>query len=98
MLIDFSQQQRAKFEQVAFGLQQAAAEGLHFDSVADFYQSGWLEQFPAGIRWSVAGLDDGAEQFYARIDYLDCFVRIDAGETLQIEYGRHGNNQTIFSQ
>lgn len=89
MLIDFSQQQRAKFEQVAFGLQQAAAEGLHFDSVADFYQSGWFEQFPAGIRWSVAGLDDGAEQFYDRID---------AGETLQIEYGRHGNNQTIFSQ
>ncbi|WP_228154387.1 hypothetical protein [Acinetobacter indicus] len=46
----------------------------------------------------MAGLDDGAEQFYARIDYLDCFVRIDAGEMLRIEYGRHQNNPTIFSQ
>ncbi|QIC79560.1 hypothetical protein FSC02_10700 [Acinetobacter indicus] len=98
MLIDFRQQQQARFEQVAQRLQQAAAEGLHFDSVADFYQSGWLEQFPAGIRWSVTGLDDGAEQFYAWIDYLDCFVRIDAGEMLRIEYGRHQNNPTIFSQ
>lgn len=89
MLIDFRQQQQARFEQVAQRLQQAAAEGLHFDSVADFYQSGWLEQFPAGIRWSVAGLDDGAEQFYARID---------AGEMLRIEYGRHQNNPTTFSQ
>ena len=40
MLIDFRQQQQARFEQVAQRLQQAAAEGLHFDSVADFYQSG----------------------------------------------------------
>ena len=29
----------------------------------------WLDEFPQGTTWSATGLDDGAEHFYAIIEY-----------------------------
>ena len=69
MLLDFKKFQCQKFEQVAQKILADPTTYLNFDSVADFYQATWLDEFPQGTAWSATGLDDGAEQFEAKIVY-----------------------------
>lgn len=42
---------------------------LNFDSVSDFYKAPWLAEFPQGTTWLATGLDNGADEFYAKIGY-----------------------------
>lgn len=50
---------------------------LDFESVADVYRAGWLEDFPKGTTWQVSGLDNGAEEFCLVIAYVGCQLSID---------------------
>lgn len=68
MIIDLREQQLLKFEQIAQKIMAQPETYLNFDSVADFYQATWLDDFPKGTTFYASGLDDGAEQFYARIE------------------------------
>lgn len=73
MLIDFVQHQLIQFDEMAARIQAAPEKYINFDSVSDFYKAKWLNDFPKGTTWSATGLDDGAEQFYAIIEYKRIF-------------------------
>lgn len=60
---------------------------LQFDSIADFYQAQWLDDFPKGTTWCATGLDDGAEHFYAKIEFCGHYLIIYSHETYAAEFG-----------
>ncbi|MGK9154173.1 hypothetical protein [Acinetobacter radioresistens] len=69
MLTDFIQTQEQQFFRVAEKIMNEPERYLQFDSISDFYKAVWLVEFPKGTVWSASGLDDGAEEFYAIIEY-----------------------------
>lgn len=69
MLLSLEAFKQQKFEQIAAKIIADPDTYLAFDSVSDFYKAAWLDEFPQGTTWSATGLDDGAEQFYAVIEY-----------------------------
>lgn len=71
MLIDFIQYQQQQFDEVASRIMADPEQYIDFDSVSDFYKAKWLDDFPKGTTWSAKGLDDGAEEFDAVIEYRD---------------------------
>lgn len=71
MLIDFIQYQQQQFDEVASRIMTDPEQYIDFDSVSDFYKAKWLDDFPKGTTWSATGLDDGAEEFDAVIEYRD---------------------------
>ena len=76
MILDFDQHKKDQFYALALKLQEYPELYLNFDSVADFYQAEFLTEFPKGTVWTVTGLDDGAEQFYAKIEFKSCKIII----------------------
>jgi hypothetical protein len=56
-----------------------AEQDLDLNSVADFYAAPWLHDFPQGTTWYASGLDDGAEQFYAVIEFRGYRLSFDVG-------------------
>ena len=87
MLIDFIQYQFTKFDELASQIQATPEQYIHFDSVSDFYKAEWLNDFPSGTTWTATGLDDGAEQFYAIIEYKNHFLSISCTEKIEIRCG-----------
>ena len=84
MLIDFVQHQLQKFDELACQIQAEPEKYITFDSVSDFYKAAWLQDFPQGTTWTATGLDDGAEQFDAIIEYRGHFLRISCAEKISI--------------
>ena len=89
MLIDFVQHQLQKFDELARQIQAEPEKYIHFDSVSDFYKAVWLQDFPSGTTWTATGLDNGAEQFDAIIEYRGHFVSIACSEKVVIYCGIH---------
>ncbi|WP_313033269.1 hypothetical protein [Acinetobacter sp.] len=87
MLIDFAQAQLHRFDELACRIQAEPEKYINFDSVSDFYKAAWLQDFPQGTIWTATGLDDGAEQFDAVIEYRGHFLRISCGEKTVIHSG-----------
>ena len=87
MLIDFTQYQLRRFDELAARIQAEPEKYLNFDSVSDFYKATWLQDFPQGTTWTATGLDDGAEQFDAIIEYRGHFLRICCAEKIVIHCG-----------
>ncbi|WP_353653405.1 hypothetical protein [Acinetobacter sp. B51(2017)] len=58
---------------------------LTLDCVADFYAATWLNDFPQGTTWHASGLDDGAEQFYAVIEFRGYRLSFDVAETTVLQ-------------
>lgn len=87
MLINFMQHQLTQFDELASRIQAAPDNYINFDSVSDFYKAEWLNDFPKGTTWTVTGLDDGAEQFYAIIEYGNHFLSISCSEQIEIRCG-----------
>ena len=85
MLLDFQSFQRQKFNQIATKIITHPEDYLNFDSVSDFYKATWLNEFPQGTTWSATGLDDGAEQFCAVIEYGTQHLYIDYAEEISIK-------------
>ena len=90
MLIDFIQYQLRQFEEMAAMIQAAPEKYITFDSVSDFYKAEWLNDFPRGTTWAATGLDDGAEQFYAIVEYRTHFLKISCTDKIEICYGVPG--------
>ena len=76
MILNFDQYKKDQFYAVALKLQNNPEKYLNFDSVADFYQADFLTEFPQGTVWTITGLDDGAEEFYAKIEFKNCSMTI----------------------
>ena len=91
MIINLYQQQAQKFQQLAEKIIAQPALYLAFDSVADFYAASYLAEFPKGSRYFATGSDDGAEQFYARIEYVTpsqvYFLNITKTEQTTAQFG-----------
>ena len=87
MLIDFIQSQLTQFDEMAARIQAAPEKYINFDSVSDFYKAKWLDDFPKGTTWSATGLDDGAEEFDAVIEYRDHYIRISCVNSIEISCG-----------
>ena len=69
-LIDFKQVLLKQFDLLALDILAYPECYLQFDTIADFYQVQWLDDFPKVTTWCATGLDDGAEHFYAKIDFF----------------------------
>ena len=85
MILDFDQYKKDQFYAVALKVQSNPDHYLNFDSVADFYQADFLAEFPQGTLWTATGLDDGAEEFYAKIEFKNCSMTISKTNTVSIE-------------
>ncbi|WP_298147623.1 hypothetical protein [uncultured Acinetobacter sp.] len=83
MLIDFYQDKIQQFLACCEQLMQC--EDLKLYSVADFYAASWLNDFPQGTTWRTSGLDDGAEEFYAVIEFRGYRLTLDVGQTTQLK-------------
>ena len=88
MLLNLDAFKQQRFDQIAAKIMDNPDIYLDFDSVSDFYKAPWLDEFPLGTTWSVTGLDDGAEQFYAVIEYGDHYLYISRAEHLTVKLGR----------
>lgn len=86
-LIDFKQAQLKQFDLLALDILAYPERYLQFDSIADFYQAQWLDDFPKGTTWYATGLDDGAEHFYAKIEFCGHYLIIYSHETYAAEFG-----------
>ena len=94
MIIDFIHVQKQKFDQLVQKIMAKPECFLDFDSVSDFYKAEWLDEFPQGATWSATGLDDGAEQFYAVIEYGNHYLYISRTERVTVKLGiRHHYNK-----
>lgn len=87
MLLSFEKFKQQKFDQIATKIIAHPECYLTFDSVADFYQATWLAEFPQGTTWSATGLDNGAEQFYAIIEYDNHILSINYTENVTVKLG-----------
>lgn len=84
MILDFDQYKTDQFYAIALKIQANPECYLNFDSVADFYQAEFLTEFPKGTLWTATGLDNGAEQFYAKIEFKQCCIIISKTERIYI--------------
>ena len=94
MLLSLEAFKQQKFDQVAAKIMADPESYLAFDSVSDFYKAEWLDEFPQGTTWTATGLDDGAVQFYAVIEYGNHYLYISRTERVTVKLGiRHHYNK-----
>ncbi len=85
-ILDFKRHQLAKFDTLAIKIQAEPEHYLSFDSVSDFYKAIWLNDFPQGTTWSCTGLDDGAEEFHARIQFRNRVLKITIKTDVEVSF------------
>lgn len=76
-LVIYKQQQ---FDAVAQKIMAEPAKYIDFNSVSDFYKAAWLKDFPQGTQVSATGLDDGAQEFYAVVQFKRQYLKFDIKE------------------
>ncbi|MFK8984213.1 hypothetical protein [Acinetobacter seifertii] len=76
-LVIYKQQQ---FDAVAQKIMAEPTKYIDFNSVSDFYKVAWLKDFPQGTQVSATGLDDGAEEFYAVVQFKQQYLKFDIKE------------------
>ncbi|MDQ9949625.1 MULTISPECIES: hypothetical protein [Acinetobacter] len=86
MILDLVIYKQQQFDVMAQKIMAEPAKYIDFNSVSDFYNAAWLNGFPQGTQVSATGLDDGAEEFYAVIQFKKQYLRFDIKE----------NNSTII--
>ncbi|OCY47991.1 hypothetical protein [Acinetobacter pittii] len=80
MLLSLEVYKQQQFDQIAAKIMAKPKEYCEFNSVSDFYNAAWLNGFPHGSQISATGLDDGAEEFYAIIQFKEQYVKFDIKE------------------
>ncbi|MBR7718034.1 hypothetical protein [Acinetobacter nosocomialis] len=80
-LVIYKQQQ---FDAMAQKIMAEPAKYIDFNSVSDFYKAAWLKDFPQGTQVSATGLDDGAEEFYAVVQFKQQYLKFDIKESHSI--------------
>jgi len=78
-LVIYKQQQ---FDLIAAKIMVEPKQYCEFSSVSDFYNAAWLKDFPQGSQISATGLDDGAEEFYAVVQFKQQYLKFDIKESL----------------
>ncbi|KHN66114.1 hypothetical protein AV645_01360 [Acinetobacter calcoaceticus] len=76
-LVIYKQQQ---FDVMAQKIMAEPEKYIDFNSVSDFYNAEWLKDFPQGTQVSATGLDDGAEEFYAVVQFKQQYLKFDIKE------------------
>ncbi|MCG8285945.1 hypothetical protein MID07_15120 [Acinetobacter seifertii] len=76
-LVIYKQQQ---FDAVAQKIMAEPTKYIDFNSVSDFYKAAWLKDFPQGTQVSATGLDDGAQEFYAVVQFKRQYLKFDIKE------------------
>lgn len=77
MLLSLEVYKQQQFDQMAAKIMAKPKEYCEFNSVSDFYNAAWLKDFPRGSQISATGLDDGAEEFYAIIQFKHQYLKFD---------------------
>lgn len=77
-LVIYKQQQ---FDTAAKKIMAEPEKYIDFNSVSDFYKAAWLKDFPQGTQVSATGLDDGAEEFYAVVQFKHQYLKFDIKES-----------------
>ena len=80
-LVLYKQQQ---FDAMAQKIMAEPTKYIDFNSVSDFYKAAWLKDFPQGTQVSATGLDDGAEEFYAVVQFKQQYLKFDIKESHSI--------------
>ncbi|MFW2740942.1 hypothetical protein ACN6QN_07130, partial [Acinetobacter baumannii] len=80
MLLSLDAYKQQQFDQMAAKIMAKPKEYCEFNSVSDFYNAAWLKKFPQGSQISATGLDDGAEEFYAIIQFKEQYLKFDIKE------------------
>ncbi len=80
MLLSLEVYKQQQFDQMATKIMAKPKEYCEFNSVSDFYNAEWLNGFPHGSQISATGLDDGAEEFYAIIQFKEQYLKFDIKE------------------
>lgn len=76
-LVIYKQQQ---FDAMAQKIIAEPEKYIDFNSVSDFYKAAWFKEFPQGTQVSATGLDDGAEEFYAVVQFKQQYLKFDIKE------------------
>lgn len=80
MLLSLEVYKQQQFDQIAAKIMAKPKQYCEFNSVSDFYNAAWLNGFPYGSQISATGLDDGAEEFYAIIQFKEQYLKFDIKE------------------
>lgn len=92
VLLNLENFKQQKFDQMAAKIMADPETYLAFDTVSDFYKAIWLDEFPQGTTWSATGLDDGAEQFYAVIEYGQQCLSISRTTSIAVKLSTRENH------
>ena len=84
MLLSLEVYKQQQFDQMAQKIMAEPTKYIDFNSVSDFYKAAWLKDFPQGSQISATGLDDGAEEFYAIIQFKEQYLKFDIKENHSI--------------
>ncbi|EOW6919681.1 hypothetical protein ACWY11_001243 [Acinetobacter baumannii] len=80
MLLSLDTYKQQQFDQIAAKIMGEPEKYIDFNSVSDFYNAAWLKDFPQGTQASATGLDDGAEEFYAVVQFKQQYLKFDIKE------------------
>jgi len=80
MLLSLDGYKQQQFDQIAEKIMAEPEKYCEFNSVSDFYNAEWLKDFPQGTQVSATGLDDGAEEFYAVVQFKQQYLKFDIKE------------------
>ena len=84
MLIDFKLEQQKQFDVMAEKIYQAPEQFLNFAQLSDAYSSPWLQAFPKTTQLMVSGLDDGAEDYCMKLQFLAQYLQIDYAQQINV--------------
>lgn len=97
MLLNLDEYKQQQFDDAATKMIAAPKKYLNFESVSDFYKAQWLDQFPVGTTVSATGLDDGAEEFCAVLQFKQQYLKFDVQfDRIILNYkNKQGEVQTL---
>ncbi|MDE4040609.1 hypothetical protein [Acinetobacter pittii] len=84
MLLSLEVYKQQQFDQMAAKIMAEPKQYCEFNSVSDFYNAAWLNGFPQGTQVSATGLDDGAVEFYAVVQFKQQYLKFDIKENNSI--------------
>jgi len=84
MILNLVIYKQRQFDAMAQKIMAEPTKYIDFNSVSDFYKAAWLKDFPQGTQVSATGLDDGAEEFYAVVQFKQQCLKFDIKESYLI--------------
>lgn len=95
MLLSLDAYKQQQFDQIAAKIMAEPKQYCEFSSVSDFYNVAWLKDFPQDSQISATGLDDGAEEFYAVVQFKQQYLKFDIKENHSTLSFQNMNGETF---